>query len=585
MRITRRRPDRPDPAWRSLGTNLEVLEGRALLSSTNIHPYLPFLPSDLPVTNPATHRQIPFFSVAPLAHQARLNPQAQFVNNQGKIVSGKDRQGDEWTITVHGPGAVIVTDISPNDGILDDNIDTIQLVGTDPRTTYVTGQTVASAHVLTSGTVLFNRLIDTSGVKSIVLNGFTLQETVTPPAAAVGENTSLFLNTGIYLTGGVGLLQFHNIVATQNQAQAIAPINIVIGDPSTAPPTQDRPIIRLDEIFNTVFNSSSTAIPTGPQTTPTVNILVNGQLHGLDFISSTNQPDIPAGDQFMFPVVGTTGRTAIQAQGIDHLNVRGSAVNVTAARESVPFLNSFSGLEHLGTATFGGNADAVGLDVQGKVGGVKFSKGLGNPAGTGLSATKLGLPADQTGFPAHGLLGGLVTARKIGHVVARPANVIISQTPTNPDFVQLYRQGEPAYFPRNGNALTSAAIVSAGSIGRTTIVGNTSSSEIKAGFDYPSFAAGLEGTRAPSQIAPIGQRGDSINSAISATYRPYQHLYGTSLDTAGPGLLKGQFRGVLYNTGAVTSLGNKGSGFFARHKVGYLPPPQAPKRIHGVLVR
>lgn len=207
MRFTRRRSDRPEPARRSLGTSLEVLEGRALLSSTNVHPYLPFLPSDLPVSNPVTHQQIPFFSVAPLAHQARLDPQAQFVNNEGKIVSGKDRQGNEWTITVHGPGAVIVTDISPNDGILDDNIDTIQLVGTDPRKTYVTGQTVASARVLTSGTVLFNRLIDTSGVKSIVLNGFTLQETVTPPGAAASENASLFLNTGIYLTGGVGLLR------------------------------------------------------------------------------------------------------------------------------------------------------------------------------------------------------------------------------------------------------------------------------------------------------------------------------------------------------------------------------------------
>jgi hypothetical protein len=51
--------------------------------------------------------------------------------------------------------------------------------------------------------------------------------------------------------------------------------------------------------------------------------------------------------------------------------------------------------------------------------------------------------------------------------------------------------------------------------------------------------------------------------------------------TAAPGRLKG----ALYNTGGVTALGNKGSGFFARHRVGYLPPPQAPKRIHGVLVR
>ncbi len=50
-----------------------------------------------------------------------------------------DRAGDEWTITVHGPGQVIVTDTTPNDGGLDDDIATIQIINSNLRTTYVTG--------------------------------------------------------------------------------------------------------------------------------------------------------------------------------------------------------------------------------------------------------------------------------------------------------------------------------------------------------------------------------------------------------------------------------------------------------------
>ena len=56
--------------------------------------------------------------------------------NNGKIVSGTDREGDLWTITVHGPGRVIVTDTTPNDGVLNDDINTIQLVGTNLTTTF-----------------------------------------------------------------------------------------------------------------------------------------------------------------------------------------------------------------------------------------------------------------------------------------------------------------------------------------------------------------------------------------------------------------------------------------------------------------
>ena len=79
------------------------------------------------------------------------NANSDLLSNEGKVVSGTDRQGDQWTITVHGPGKVIVTDTTPGDGSLDDDIATIQIIDSNPRTTYVTGTVVASNRVLTAG--------------------------------------------------------------------------------------------------------------------------------------------------------------------------------------------------------------------------------------------------------------------------------------------------------------------------------------------------------------------------------------------------------------------------------------------------
>ena len=176
MRFARRRSDRPDPAL-SLGrpgSSLEALESRELLSGdSGVHLYMP---TDLP---PRTI-QHETASVA-VNHPLTTGPrQLSFLDNDGKVLTGKDRQGDEWSITVHGPGAVIVTDATPNDGILDDDIDTIQLVGTDINQTFVTGQVTASARLITDSQVFFNHLVATSGVNSIILNGFTLVQSIPP---------------------------------------------------------------------------------------------------------------------------------------------------------------------------------------------------------------------------------------------------------------------------------------------------------------------------------------------------------------------------------------------------------------------
>lgn len=603
-----RRSHRTDPSRLKLGSGLESLESRVVLSTTR--PFSPWIPSDLPVYTAVTHEKLPV-SIDPLVQQALHNPQAQFLNSRGKVVSGKDRQMNEWTITVHGPGTVLVTDTTPNDGMLDDDIATIQLIGTDPNRTYVTGQTTASAFTPTDGTVLFNKLISTTGVKSVVLNGFTLTQTVDQPVGTLQNS-----DTGIFLTGGVGLLQFHDILATTDTAFESSPINIVIGDPST--PLRVAPTIRLDSIYNTVFDSNASTVPVDPQTTPTVNIVVNGELHGLEFISSTQHPYVDpaqalrgiltfpgfivgqptqryvnptlspianAGVQSNFPIVGTTGRTAVRANGIGQLHTRGNATNVTVSRGAVPFQNGFSGVNHIRRASFGGNADAVGLDVRGRIGSLTFKKGLGSPVGDSTAATQLGIPSGRTGFPAAGLQGGLVTANQIGRLNVGPANSVL-QHASNPDFVQLRRQGYITYFARPGNALTSSTIASAGSIGNTNVLGTTVNSEIKSGFDYPSYTAGLEGTRSPSRIGRMHVNGDMVNGVVSSTFRPgVNNVYGNSPRVAGPGRIFGNSNSTLYVTGGVTPLNNQGAGYFARSRSGgYLPPPAIHRKVSSAQV-
>ena len=279
MRFNRRRSDRPDSARSRLGTSLEALEARALLTNSTSNIFSVYHPTDLAVYNPLTG--LP--SKYSVLHQLNSNPGVNnpLFNNAGKILSGKDRAGDEWTITVHGPGYAIVTTTSPNSGTLSDDIDTIQLVGTDINSTYVTGNVVSSFRVQTSSTIPFNQLVALNGVRSIILNGFDLQQTVTPAAGAPNN-----VNTGIFLLGGVRYLQFHDINAPVDTANSDAGVNVVIGDPTS--PLNVKPSIVLDSINNTVYDSTATTPPalTAP-TTPTVNIIVNGQIQSLTLTSAT----------------------------------------------------------------------------------------------------------------------------------------------------------------------------------------------------------------------------------------------------------------------------------------------------------
>ena len=570
MGSTRQRSDRPDSARRRQFHRPEQLESRLVLSAALPNFLSLYTPSDLYVTNPITNQRIPISARDLMQHN---NPNSSILSNQGKIVSGTDRAGDQWTITVHGPGQVIVTDTTPNDGALDDDIATIQIINSSLQTTYVTGTVIASSRVLTSGQVLFDRLIANSGVRSIVLNGFDLSANVTP---AVDQTP------GIFLYGGVQTLKFNDIDAiidtassgnptvtgslpsgvsgTVDQAPAITSADdaaftvgqfgsftitttgyptpaitetgslptgvtftdngngtatlagtpqegtlgtypltltaangispsatqsftltvnpqyqIVIGDPST--PLKVKPSIYLDSINNSVFDSTSTTIPTAPITTPSVLFSINGVVQNFNVVSMTQSPippnyiaqsqngtvkewtgvpqsgPIPAGYQFEFNVVGTTGRTSLQALAINHLNVVGKATNFTAQRATTPFGSSLSGLKYIRKATFGGTADAVALDVNGPIGRLTFKRGLGDPTGVTnatetvantnpnltpttvyLPATSYGVPLGSEGYPAHGLLGGVITAKKIKSLKVGPANYT-TLTAQNPNFV------------------------------------------------------------------------------------------------------------------------------------------------------
>ncbi len=624
MGSTRQRSDRPGSARRRQFDAPEQLESRLVLSTASGNFLALYTPSDLYTTNPITNQRIPISARSLMQHN---NPNSELLTTQGKIVSGVDRAGDQWTITVHGPGQVIVTDTTPNDGALDDDIATIQIINSSPLTTYVTGTVVASSRVLTDGTVNFDRLIAADGVRSIVLNGFNLTDNVTP---------AVVQTPGIFLYGGVQTLKFNDIDALIDTAVSTNPTQyqIVIGDPAT--PLKVKPSIYLDSINNSVFSSTATTIPSTPITTPSVLLSVNGVVENFDVVSMTQSPTppnyialsqngtidewtgvpqsgpIPAAYQFLYNVVGTTGRTSLQALAINHLNVVGKATNFTAQRDTTPFNSSLSGLKYLREAKFGGNADAVALDVSGPIGRLEFKRGLGDPTAVSnatatvantnpnlpamtvyLPATSYGTSLGSEGYPAHGLLGGVITAKKIKSLKVGPADYI-TQTAQNPNFIITgSTRTANSYLVNPGTALTNAAITTQGSIKKVSITGNQLNSEIKTGFDYQSYLAGLEATREASRIERLTLRGDLVNSVDSATVRPKDSVYSTTTNEAGNGSITGTstaavghgldaasyskvtIAGAAYSTGGRTALGNYGAGVYARRIKGKLPTSKA----------
>lgn len=599
MGSSRRGSSRSTSARRGRIQGLEILERRELMAANiGAYPSL-YTPTDLYVRNPLTNERQG--SVAAYSLYRQNDVTNALVSNEGKLVTGKDRAGNEWTISVHGPGKVIVTDTTPNDGALDDDIATIQIVGSSLNSTYVTGSTVASTRTTTSGTVRFNRLIAAEGVRSIQLNGFDLTSMVTPEVAE---------DTGVFLYGGVQVLEFHDVIGLFDTAGSPTPYQIQIGQPNS--PLRVKPSIYLDSIYNSVYNSDDSTIPTGPITTPWIQFSINGVVQDFSIVSATQSAlppnyvtgsqqgtietwsgvptsgPAPAAYQFFYNVVGTTGRTSLQAVGVNNLKVRGSAKNFTAQRDTTPFTTSNSGLNHLRRAEFGGVADGVALDVAGPIGQLRFNRGLGDPTGVYtastetaptdenpdtqtilLPATNYGIPQGSTGYAAAGLQSGAIRARRLGSMVAGAADVdtIAAQ---NPDYVSLRRIGYPTYTLAPGTAIVNSSITTTSSIDHVNVDGNVQNSAIASGFDYQAYRQGLSPLRQPSRIGSYRQHGDLINSTVSASTTPNEGDYRKGA-TFGDGSITGHVSGKAYDTGGRNALGQFGAGVFARRKVGRLP--------------
>ena len=624
MSSKRRRSSRPDPARFRLGSNLEALESRQLLTQS---PYLSI--NNYPLTNFPTAKDPGRVPAAQISHPIGTDPAILATyQNEGKDLTGEDRQGNRWHLTLTGPGQIIVTDATPNDGVLDDDLNTITLVGTSATKSVLTGTVSVSfrnpttnSQVTNLGQVYFNSLKALQGVKSITLNGFVLTDTVTPPGSAVTSPAETAINqtTGIQLLGGVGFLEFEGIdgrFPTPNPANTTTvtlpttmtsdPISIVIGNPTT--PLSIHPNIRIDHIYNTVYDNTAFSqdpstglispgvIPTGPLTSPTISLVVNGSLASFDVVSISQQPDpstlnpnvneqivtvpaqyIPtsgAALQYQFPIVGTTGRTAVQSTSVQHIRASAGVTNTTFSKSAQPFQSSLTGLDSVGTAQFGGTADAVAIDARGDIKGVKFAKGAGNPTGLSTNPIYYGTPAAKDGYAAtktaanpNGLVAVQVTTEgNIGSIVAAPSGQFL-QTSQDPTKIQAGLNQTTVYVNHPGQAVTQSLISAGQSIGSTNIVGDLTNSEIKAGYNYSAAITGTEAVTAKSKVAPIKIRGNLVNSVVSASYRANDGVYGNGNDTAGDGTIKGARAGQIYAVAANTTvLGNHGSGFFARTK-------------------
>ena len=617
MSSTRRRSARPDPARYRLGSNLEALESRQLLTQS---PYLPInaypLSDFLPARNPGT---VP---PAQIHHPIGTDPAVLATyQNEGKVLSGRDRQGNRWQLTLTGPGQIIVTDATPNDGVLDDDLNTITLVGTNATRSVLVGTVEQSALQPSSSTVLstlgqvyFNSLQALQGVKSITLNGFVLTDTITPPGSALVSPAESALNqtTGISLLGGVGKLEFEGIdgrfptpnplnTTTVNLPTTMSsvPIKITIGSPTT--PLSIKPSIRIDHIYNTSYDNtafsqdptsgliSAGTIPTGPLTTPNISLIVNGEIASFNVVSISQTPnleglnpiptdavlDVPtryipsdtAALQYQFPIVGTTGRTSVQSTAIRHIKASAGVTNTTFSKSAQPFQNSLTGLDSVGGVQFGGPTDAVAIDSRGSIKSLKFAKGAGNPTGLSPNPIYYGTPTANYGYPANGLVGvQVVTEGNIGSIVAAPNGQFL-QTSQDPAKIQSGLNQTTVYVNRPGRAVTQSLVSAGGSIGPVNIVGDQVNSEIKAGYNYYAAIGGAEGVSGKSSVGPIKVRGDLVDSVVSSSYRPNDGVYGNGNDTAGNGTITGARSGQIYRTASgKTVLGNQGSGFFARHK-------------------
>lgn len=596
MSLQSRRTDSPR-ATRTrteIGRKVESLEGRELMATLAPSQFQYYVTHDIPVQT-KLHLgpyQYPF-------HAAETGPlRLMYLDNSNRILYGEDRDGDQWVITVHGPGEVVVTDVTPNDGVLLDEIDTIQIVGSNPHRTMVTGQVTSSNRVLSDGMVRFQQMISQNGVNSIILNGFALAQTL-----PINEDNAVIQpGVGIYLPGGVQTLQIADIEAYNDVSGTYAtnPVEVVVGDP--AAPLRKAPIIRVGTIYNTMYSSQYDGVPNVPQTTPTVLFEIFGPTHAITTNAITRQMPV-AGYESRYPKPGAQGLTTIATTAIGQFQAIGGVNYTRIGRNSSLDITPVNALDHAGLIHVGGTADALSVSSNGPIRSLRLMRGLGDPDGTSTATQYYGTTAGQKGFPAYGYMGGQINAGAINRVNIGAANTIM-QVSNSPQFIQR-TQGVTNYFPRPGAAMTQAAITTSGSMGTkpvhtgainhfgkriqsnetgVLVRGDMVRSEIASGFDYNQFVTGVSPVTGPSVIRGLKMKGSLVDSVISASYAPDTATldFLQETDQVSPGGIQGGIYGpgLAYDDGRGTALGRLGSGVFARRisNPRHSPPPNQPIR-------
>ncbi len=93
--------------------------------------------------------------------------------------------------------------------------------------------------------------------------------------------------------------------------------------------------------------------------------------------------------------------------------------------------------------------------------------------------------------------------------------------------------------------MTESLVAAGGSIGKIHIVGDLTSSEIKAGYNYYCGDRRRRRRHRLEHVGPLTLRGNLVDSVISASYRPNDGVYGNGNDTAGNGTITGVQAGQI----------------------------------------
>ena len=342
-----------------------------------------------------------------------------------------------------------MTDTTPNDGSLDDDIDTIQLVGTEPPhdVRHRHRRSPSNRVARPTATVLFNRLIASTASSRSSSTGSPHADVTPTPRPRTAEHRA---SSSTAASGPCGSTTSIGARSTRRRPTTTR-ISIVIGDPTTPLDGQAVDLARLD--LQHGLRQHRDRSPTGPLTTPSVDFIVNGAMQNFNVVSITQSAIRPttwrpsartlrSGPacrsrarsrlryQFLH-VVGTTGRTSVQATAIDNLNVAGTATNFTASRGTTPFQTEPERPELHPAGDVRRQRRRGGPGRQRADRQAHVQQGPGQPDRRvhrrrrsptdrdidrlrSYPATTTASRSDPTGYPAAGLLGGLVAAKRIG---------------------------------------------------------------------------------------------------------------------------------------------------------------------------